>query len=1144
MIRPFGILCLSLILFQTGSAQFAANSVLNEGSFFKIAVDASGMYRIDHNWLNQLTGADGIDPNKITIYGNRGGMLPEAVNVQRIDDLTSIPFQFEGDGDSNWEGGEYLYFYAEGPDQINYGDGSISHVTNAYEVSNYYFLCTDCSDGKQVTELDVAGDVQRSVSSYDRYQFHDMEWTNLLGRNFGTQGTGRIWFGESFFGLSEQEFVSFFDFNDVIDGSTVQITATAAARSNANTTLRLSSGGHMSTRTLHKVDLFDPYGRIADYDKTKLEFQHQMTSPIKNLEVAMFNSSSVFEGWLDYLSVQTEARLEMNEEALMFGVLGTTEEVIAYNIASVPANMQIWQVGAPDEVRRMNVLTSGSNATFKGLANTNYIAFSDPLRLPTPTFFKEVENQNLHAVVDAEYVILYHDDFEDEAQRLADHRRTHDDLIVYAFDVDKVFNEFGGGSKDPVAIREFARMLYERNATFSYLCLFGDATYDYRNILEELPDDNFIPTYQTKESFNPLSGFPSDDFYGLLNANEGDDLKGGVDIAIGRIPVGTAQEASIVVDKIISYDTDPGTNGSWKNNFILLADDEDSNTHLVQSERLGRELNNDYPVFHQQKVYFDAFEQVSTAGDPRFPDAKAQMNEYMEQGALILNYFGHGGPNGWAQERVLENQDVISWTNRKRHPLFITATCTFTGFDDAALKSGGELTLLNPNGGSIALVSTTRAVTIDANERLVKSFFEYVYDEDDNGDALRLGEVMRRAKNNHSSDTLGTNARKFSLFGDPAIQLAFPQYDIRIHSLTSLFTNESIDTIGALDQVQLRGDIIDDEGNLVEDFSGSVELTVLDKIQTIRTRGTDSRSFETDFEMYNSVLFKGQANVINGEFSIDFILPKDIDYGLGQGRFSLYASESNSMRDANGFYEDFLIGGTSQYAENDHTPPMVSLFMNNRFFEDGGSVNPNPIMIADLKDDVGFNLSRSAIGHEMVAILDGEVRNPIVLNNFYRSVEGQTSQGVIEYPFKNLEEGEHTLTVRVWDVSNNAAETTIRFVVEKGQIQIIENVIAYPNPAEAGNSEINISFTHQLSATPIDIQIWFYDMFGRRVSQADYSFSTGGQVVDGLRWSGEGFNHVDLPSGTYTYIINATATDANGKQENASSTGNQLILLK
>ena len=294
----------------------------------------------------------------------------------------------------------------------------------------------------------------------------------------------------------------------------------------------------------------------------------------------------------------------------------------------------------------------------------------------------------------------------------------------------------------------------------------------------------------------------------------------------------------------------------------------------------------------------------------------------MFKGNLVVNYTGHGGSNGWAQERVLQSADMDSWTNAKKLPLFVTATCEFAPYDDVGNNTAGEQIVLNPNGGAIATYTTVRAVYANANFQLSKAVFSNLF-EPVNGEIPPIGEILRVAKNTSSASV--ENSRKFALLGDPSMKLARPQYDIATIKINNQPISET-DTVRALQEMTVEGYVRNPNGGILTDFNGILYPTVYDKVQTITTLGNDDGSNPAEFELQQNVIFKGRVSVTNGEFKFSFVVPSDIDFSFGNGKISYYADDGAS-RDAAGYYNGFKIGGSAD-GINDDQPPIVEVFMN------------------------------------------------------------------------------------------------------------------------------------------------------------------------------------------------------------------------
>jgi hypothetical protein len=565
------------------------------------------------------------------------------------------------------------------------------------------------------------------------------------------------------------------------------------------------------------------------------------------------------------------------------------------------------------------------------------------------------------------------------------------------------------------------------------------------------------------------------------------------------------------------YDTSRNALGDWRLRTGFAADDQDANRHITDMDEIARYNEINDPEFNQQKVYFDAFPLVSTAGDPRYPEASRRINSQVLSGQLTLTYLGHGGPLGWAQERVLTNSDIRNWTNFDRLCLLITATCSFAAYDDPKATSPGEEAILNPRGGAVALFSTTRAVFTTSNKELTEAVHEELYKQY-NGQPLTLGEILKNAKNKRKEAWFLTNARKFALLGDPAQRLSLPKFNVKISSINGKMVGVEQDTLRALQLVEIAGEVTDGQV-VMQDFNGKIDVTIFDKKSKLKTLMNTSRSPVFGFESYNNIIFKGTASVIQGKWKISFWVPKDINYAVGAGRISAYASD-NLGRDAAGYTHEFMIGGTAEGVVNDDEGPAIELFLNDEQFVNGGLTDPNPLLLANLSDDYGINVTGTAVGHDISAYLDGDSGNSIILNDFYTAMEGSYRQGQVRYPLQNLSFGKHSLTLRAWDISNNSSEASIEFFVTDNEEDIIQEVINFPNPVL---DFTRFQFETDLNKSTLRIQVLIYDAAGSLVRTLEKEGVYQGNRVADVEWNGDGATGNKLPQGVYYYTIKVEA---------------------
>ncbi len=700
----------------------------------------------------------------------------------------------------------------------------------------------------------------------------------------------------------------------------------------------------------------------------------------------------------------------------------------------------------------------------------------------------------------------------------------NDNIQTVVITPQQIFNEFSSGMQDVSAIRDFIKFQYDKeNSKLKYLLLFGDGSYDPKDRLEN--NTNYIVTYQSENSTHPAFSYVTDDYFGLLDNDEGvfsDDL---VDIGIGRFPASTLAEANILIDKVEQYYKNSSF-GSWRNDIVFIADDGDSddgNTHMMQADTLANRIADRYNDINIKKIYLDNYYQESTSGGPRSEATQNAINNKVDKGALLINYTGHGGPLGWAQERILELDQIKKWDNLHKLPLFMTATCSFSYFDNPDQKSAGEYLLLNQDGGAIALLSTTRLVFVIDNFNLNKKFINNLF-EKINGEYPRIGDVFKITKFLSGNSI---NNRNFILLGDPALRLAYPKFDV---------VTDSIDVIlKALGQVTIQGQI-EDDGILSSDFNGTIFPVVYDKEIIRMTLGQESCT-PMSYRDQNNIIYKGAASIENGKFSFSFIVPKDIEYNYGPGKISYYAvSDDENQIDANGSENDFLIGGTAENINYDYDGSEISLYINDTMFVDGGITDENPVLLAHIYDFSGINTVGNGIGHDITAILDGNTSSPYILNDFYEAKKDDFTRGIIRFPFYNLEEGEHSITLKLWDVFNNSSEKTINFVVMRSNQLAIADFITYPNPF---STSTNIFFQHNMVNQDLDFCLEIYSITGVLVKRIEKSaYNSQGYRIGPISWDGKDESGEIISAGIY--VVNLVVKLENGDYSQATTS---IILL-
>ena len=690
-------------------------------------------------------------------------------------------------------------------------------------------------------------------------------------------------------------------------------------------------------------------------------------------------------------------------------------------------------------------------------------------------------------------------------------------MEVYITTPEKIYNEFSCGAPDISAIRNFAKMVYDKASepedALKYLLLFGDASYETKAVFEE--NTNFILCYQSTNSEGDTGSYFSDDFFGLLDIDEGDNvgskgsnLTGAIDIGIGRIPVATAGQATDYLNKLKGY-ANSTTNGAWRNNLVFVADDENQNAHIRDADTLAINIDRDYPWFNIKKIYLDAYRQETIAGGERYPEASKDINNSVMQGNLLINYTGHGSPKGWAHERVLSISNIENWSNSPKFPLFVTATCEFTPLDNYNYLSAGERIFLKPNGGAIALFTTARVAYIGTNATLTKKFYSKVFELDEHGNKLRLGDISRYTKN-----SVGNYSKSiFFLLGDPSLELGYAEHNITTTSINENPITGYNDTIKALSKVSFSGEVQDRNGNLIEDFSGKVFPVVYDKKQEIKTLNNDGHGVWI-YEDRTNIIYKGQSTAKNGKFDFEFIVPRDIFLNVDSGKVTYYGMDGNIT--AKGAFEEFLVGGISDDYPEDNTGPEITLYMNDENFVTGGTTDNNPLLLAKFSDESGINTAGGAIGHDITAVLDDNTQDIISLNSDYIADSDTYQSGKAEHFLFDIEEGEHKMKLKAWDVYNNSSEQVLDFIVVNSDELELKHLLNYPNPF---TTSTDFYFEHNKVFERLDVLIQIFTVSGKLVKTIQETTDTQGYRAGPYHWNGTDDFGQRIGRGAYVYRV-------------------------
>ena len=1126
-IQALGCLFGLVILAQSVDAQtyntkskpdYTRLSAMVSGDWYKIGLPETGMYKLTYNDLSSL-GVDlsGLDPRTIRIYHNGGGVLPEMNADPRPDDLVEIPILVQGEADGRFDQGDYILFYGRGPLCWKYDASGkrYNHIPNAYDNYAYAFVVTGLGNGKRITEATApAGSADETVTEFLDYQLHEAKDYNL-------NNIGRTFYGDIMEGTTTRSYS--FSFPNAVTTRPMSVVTSLAGRNLSPAYFEVYVDD-VKKATYSVPVIAETHGYVyANSAGGQLEaFPKGETVNVRLRHVSSNTNTST--GYVDYLALNAWRSLGFESPQMRFGNpdAAISDKVYEYHLTGASQQVQVWDVTQPTEPSLLKTQWNGSVLSFKvaGNADNEFVAF-DGSSLLSPTAFGKTVNQNLHGVRDVDYVILTHPDFISQAERLkAIHAVYSPHLNLFITTPEMVYNEFSCGAKDISAIRDFCRMLYLDSSDehrLKYLLLLGDCSFDYKNRNGVV---DFVPTYESLSSLSMYTAYVTDDYFGCMDENEGDIAHSLADIGIGRFPVSTLEQATQMVDKVERYIVqDKSTMQPWRNVFTFFTDDEDSFFNSAESfVRQIDTVGGENVVV--DKIYLGAYQQESSPGGEICPQMNAAINNRMEKGTLVLTYVGHGGEVQLAEEKILQRKDVDSWRNAPMFPLMITGTCEFSRYDDHTRTSLGEYAFLNPYGGMVAMFTTSRITQGVDNNDFIRGIFKNLFRVND-GEFMPLGDIYRLAK--ASGNAL---EKRYVFFGDPALRLTYPKWKVE--------TVRMSDTISALQPVEIEGVVKDPSGQVATSFNGVVNVTVYDKEVELTATNEKAGEGVKTFRLRNSIIFNGKAEVTNGRFALSFIVPRDISYRYGKGMVSYYATDYNI--DANGKYEDFVIGGFYDEATADNEPPEVRLFIDDTLFVSGSFTGENPTLLAFVEDESGINTTGAGIGHDIMATLSGSDRVSYCLNDYFTADTGNAGKGEINFKMQKLADGDYTLTLKVWDIYNNSGMASIDFTVVNSAGMCIENPTCAPNPV---TDEAGFHFEHNQIGNNLRVQIDIFDIMGRWVTRLSEVVAGTSARTTPIRWNGRGAHGESLRNGVYVYRIVAT----NDKGETASVVS-KLVLSK
>jgi len=1179
---------------KNGNNKFGTSeNPLKSGTFYKIKVDKSGIFKITKQFLQQ----NGINPNSINpknfrIYGNGGIMLPEVNYDQRYDALQENAIQVVGEEDGVWNDNDYALFYAQGPNGYNLFDKSNgsgkkrteyrkidtpNNFVNIYEDYSYYFINFDNGPGKRVQTINenLPSDL---ITRYDDYQFINDEKFNLVK-------LGRTWTGDLITGNKEVTFTtrSAIQPDDVVRFRTQVIAFNAQSG-------RINFDINGSKREIDLLNNTEPYvplwhgGTLFNQSGNTIKFNYTTNTSS--------NPNATF--YFDYAEVQYKEDLNFNNSQMNFrdfDIVTGSGELYGFSVKNASDLEQIWDVSDITNAKKVtNKNSENSIFNFGFVANSEnfnneFTAFKNSAAFE-PSFVGKIKNQDLASLKNVDYLMIAQPSYISQAERLAAYHRSKNGYDTRVIDINEIYNEFSSGSKDITAIRDFVTKLNSPSGTLKYVFLLGDTSYDFKNRVSNNTD--IIPSYQSEFSGDVSASFVTDDYFVMTTTPQvsTDITQLLPNIPIGRLPADNVQEAKTMIDKTLAYyNALPGQSnpfGEWRMKMDFVADDDfDGSGPTVNGTNIPKPFHNlvDYvinqnftstnkPEYNIRKLYLDAFPAVTSAGGQRYPQVNQAITNDVGN-SLYLFYFGHGGINGWAQERILTSTEVQGFNNftavYSRFPLVSTITCEFTLWDEPNTNSTGEQMLKHTTGGAATMITSSRAISVTYGRNFTPLFTDKLFTLNGN-DFPSLGDAYLEAKKKYNptySPTVPLAAvsdhLRVNFLGDPAMKMSRPKNLLTIDNIETPIPN----LIRALDFVKVTGKVLKADGTTTDNtFNGRVVINIFDKKIEKTTLNNDNVSdLSTKMKFFEepSALVKASGKVENGIYTVEFYVPKDINYTVGDGRMLAYAENfTNAKENAYDVFTNKVqkVGNINPNGINDSEPPVANLYMNNTNFANGGITDQNPMLLACVKDNIGINSTGAGIGHDITVILDGDIINTTALNDYFSSGDGNGcsfgdlqdyQKGSVTFPFRNLTPGEHQLVFKVWDINNNSTSSTLNFVVkdESEKKLTVNRLLNWPNPF---TNKTYVQFEHNCDDI-LDVNVQIYTITGKIVRTLSTSISAE-PFLQGFRtprqaieWDGKDDFGDTVAKGTYIFKIFARSQNQE-KCSGSATAVEKMVLLK
>lgn len=1090
---------------------YTPSSVFAEGKWVKISVPESGVYKITKAQLQKWGFSD---ISKVRVYGYGGNRIPDRLSAENyIDDAPMVQTAIDGDG---------IVFYGVGPEKWKETSGCQVPEYNIYTRHGYYFVSDRSAPDAPAIEKHGRGIVDNPATYFMDRRHYELDQTSpgeagyvLVGENLKHRSDLKIQFDTP--GWVE-------GIEATLQGALVAKTFSATSIDYYVNDTKLPEISSDMLLTINNT----PYLH-ASYNVSTHKFDKGAEKT--TVKVNVRNPGVTQNVWLDYVTLNYPRRLQLPSQGHLSFWSTNPQLKLA---ATSPTDVVVWDVTDPQQIFVLNANAVSDGVQwgndFNGMRS--YAAWRRGATLPQPIYVSTVSNHNIHSLTAPEMVIFTLPELRDQARRIADIHLA-DSMTVEVLSVQDVYDEFASGVADVSALRKCLKMFYDRSKNsdkpLRYALIMGRATYDNRHLTSQFSGAgayNTVPYWMggtPSTQFSDNTGFGTDDFIAMLE--DGSGLNMGIDnlcVAVGRIPATSASEAKSYIDKLQRYlsDKNPGT---WKNSFLFLADDGDEGIHVNDTERMIKEF---IGVEGQQafinKVYVDAYEIIGGVCE----GGRSDMYRLLNEGAVWWNYCGHANNHSWTAEGMLTFTDINNMY-LKNIPIVMAATCDFLRWDSNTI-SGGEIMFHEPNGGAIAMISATRPVYISDNAMFTRAMGRAIQARDSEGRIQRLGDIYRNAKNDITDDSgehrSNPNRLRYVLMGDPAMAIPTPSNLVRLDAIDGVPVNPDTQvTLKALQQAELTGTVLYPDGSPITDFNGTLQVNIYDAERSTTTKGVRKENVKVTFEQHGDKLFAGTAKVTDGHFTLKVSMPSEVADNFRPATINMFAISDEGTTQAVGVNSDFYVYGFDDSTPADNEPPVIeSMVLNHESFVNGGEVNASPMLIANISDNVGINLSAAGIGHQMTVILDGKrTLNDVSL--YYTPATDGSPSGEIRYTLNDLSDGNHTLTLRIWDTASNSTTRDIDFFVNSSMAPTLFDVYTDVNPA---STEVKFYIRHNRPDALLSATFTVYDLLGHPLWTTTSKGPSDMFITAPVSWDLTDSSGRRLPRGIYLY--RAVITSDNG----------------